>query len=691
MSDWEFWIDVGGTFTDCLARAPDGHLLTRKVLSSGVTKGIVRLKPTAASFFDEARRGDPTDFWNGYQVRFTDAAGTILQQARIAAFDRQAGLFTLAQPVSRPLEPGTRFELASGEDAPLLAIRLVLGLRLEEPIPPVVVKLGTTRGTNALLTRTGARTAFVTTQGFADVLKIANQDRPRLFDLEIQKPEPLFSAVAEIDERLDAFGAVLRAPSAASIREALVRLRDDGIESLAICLLHAFANSAHEELVEQIAREVGFAEISTSSKLSPLIKIVSRGDTTVVDAYLNPVLRAYVERLHRALGAGRLKLMTSAGGLVDASRFVGKDSILSGPAGGVIGFSRVAERAGFDRSIGFDMGGTSTDVSRFAGQYEREFEVQKAGVRIVAPMLAVETVAAGGGSICDFDGVKLVVGPASAGADPGPACYGRGGPLTVTDANLILGKLLSARFPFPLDTWAPRERIEELSRRIAQASNGRRLSATELAQGFVDVANANMARAIHRISVAKGYNPADYVLVAFGGAGGQHACAVARELGIRKILSSPQAGVLSAYGIGLADVRRYGERSVLRPYSRQALAELEPLWRELAETAQSEVLADGVALANIAAPIRSLDLRYRGVEAALNVPLPDNGDFAARYEELHEQLYGYRHQGREIEITAARVEVVGALPASDEPAAPITQRHRESAKLTDVIFAGRAH
>jgi 5-oxoprolinase (ATP-hydrolysing) len=689
MSDWEFWIDVGGTFTDCLALAPDGRLLSRKVLSSGVTKGSVTSTPSPSNFLDEARAGDPENFWREYEVRFTDSAGAVLSRAQVTSFDCRTGVFTLDPPLPKDIEPGTRYELASGEDAPLLAIRLVLGLGLEEPLPPMVVKLGTTRGTNALLTRTGARTAFVTTRGFADVLKIANQDRPRLFDLEIKKPPPLFTAVAEIDERLDAFGKVLRSPDPAQVRKDLARLKLDGTESLAICLLHAFANSAHEDLVERVAREVGFVEISTSSKLSPLIKIVARGDTTVVDAYLNPVLRAYVERLHQALGVGRLKLMTSAGGLVDAGRFVGKDSILSGPAGGVIGFSRVAQRAGFERSIGFDMGGTSTDVSRFAGEYEREFEVQKAGVRIVAPMLAVETVAAGGGSICDFDGVKLVVGPASAGADPGPACYGRGGPLTVTDANLILGKLPPERFPFPLDREATEQRINELCRRIAASPDGRQFSATELAQGFIDVANANMVRAIHRISVAKGYDPAEYVLVAFGGAGGQHACAVARELGIRKILISPQAGVLSAYGIGLADVRRYRERSVLRPYSPQSLAELEPIWDELEANARREVLADGVSGENVGPPVRSLDMRYRGVEAALNVPLPANGDFVARYEQLHEQLYGYRRAGREIEITVARVEVVGALPAPEEAAADVVLRHPQATTTTDVTFAGR--
>ncbi len=304
MSDWEFWIDVGGTFTDCLARSPAGRLLTRKVLSSGVTKGTVAASFTASTFLDGARNGDPDEFWRGYSATFAETSGEILHRCQIASFDRRSGTFTLAHPPLDVLKSGTRYELSSGEDAPLLAIRLVLGLGLNEPLPPMVVKLGTTRGTNALLTRTGARTAFVTTRGFADVLRIANQDRPRLFDLEIKKPVPLFSTVAEIDERLDAFGGVLLAPRAVEVRKTLARLRDDGVESLAICLLHAFANSAHEELVEQVAREVGFVEISTSSKLSPLIKIVSRGDTTVVDAYLNPVLRAYVERLNRALARG---------------------------------------------------------------------------------------------------------------------------------------------------------------------------------------------------------------------------------------------------------------------------------------------------------------------------------------------------------------------------------------------------
>ncbi len=454
--------------------------------------------------------------------------------------------------------------------------------------------------------------------------------------------------------------------------------------------MHSFANPAHEELIERMAREVGFTEISRSSRLSPLIKIVARGDTTVVDAYLNPVLRTYVERLERSLGTGRLKLMTSAGGLVDARQFVGKDSILSGPAGGVIGFSRVAVKAGFHKSIGFDMGGTSTDVSRFDGTYEREFETQKAGVRIVAPMLAVETVAAGGGSICEFDGVKLIVGPASAGADPGPACYGGGGPLTVTDVNLYLGKLLPARFPFPLDREVVEARLNDLCRRIAQAPSGRGFAPHELAQGFVDVANANMARAIRKISVAKGYDPADYVLVTFGGAGGQHACAIARALGISKILIHPHAGVLSAYGIGMADVRRFRERAILQIDSPQSRAALEAVYSEIAMEARADVLADGVAEECIGPPIRSLDLRYQGIESTINVTEPANGDYVKRYAQLHEQFFGYRRDERPIEIVAARVEVIGTLPEPADVAIEPVMRRPPRSMTSEAWFGGRA-
>ena len=689
MKVWEFWIDVGGTFTDCIARTPDDELIPLKVLSSGVTKGQIERIESPTQIVDSARYDDPEDFWRGYELRVIDPTGSISYSCGVLRAEKPAGILTLDARLPDSVKPGANYELVSGEEAPILAIRRVLQLRLDEPIPEVSVRLGTTRGTNALLTRTGARTAFITTKGLKDVLLIGNQDRPRLFDLAIKKPEPLFERVVEIDERVDADGNVIRHPDETTIREQLAQLHGSDIESIAICLLHSFANSNHEILVERIAREVGFNEISTSSRLSPLIKIVSRGDTTTMDAYLNPILRDYVERLRGPLGNNNMKMMTSAGGLADADRFVGKDSILSGPAGGVIGFSRVAQRGGFEKSIGFDMGGTSTDVSRFDGTYELEFETQKAGVRIVSPMLAIETVAAGGGSICGFDGVKLFVGPQSAGADPGPACYGRGGPLTVTDVNLFLGKIVASRFPFPLDRQCVEDRLQTVCQQIAGSPMGKQYTPVELAEGFCAIANANMVRAIRKISVAKGYDPADYTLVTFGGAGAQHACAIARALGTRRVLIHPFAGILSAYGIGLADVRRFGQQSVLKQFSDEQLQQLEPVFERLERRATDEVRGEGIADELIGRPIRSLDMRYQGVEATINVVCPADIGYAQRYEQLHQQLYGYTHGDRSLEITAARVEVVGTTADPPDHVAELEFRTPVPNEVTETWFAGQ--
>lgn len=618
---WGFWIDVGGTFTDCFAKLPDGSLRRHKVLSSGVTKGAASAGSSRQAIVDPSRTRDPLQVWAGYRLRVLDSSGQPQGESLVEQFDAATGTLQLRDPL--PAEPsiGQAYELLSHEEAPLVAIRYLLGLRLNDAIPPVVVRLGTTRGTNALLTRRGAATTFVTTRGFGDVLLIGYQNRPRLFDLAVQKPPPLFADVLEIDERLTPQGEVLLAPDPAAVRRQLEELqRRLPNASLAVCLLHAFEQPRHELLIEEIAREVGFTEISLSSHVAPLIKIVSRGDTTVMDAYLNPILRTYVRGLKRALGSGELRIMTSAGGLVDAEKFVGKDSILSGPAGGVVGFSRVAQAAGFDRAIGFDMGGTSTDVSRFDGRYELEFETEKAGVRVVAPMMSIETVAAGGGSICGFDGVKLVVGPDSAGADPGPACYGRGGPLAVTDLNFYLGKILPERFPFPLDRRAVESRLAALAQSIGEAT-GTSYTPVELCDGFLRVANSNMVKAIRSISVNKGCDPRQYVLVSFGGAAAQHACAVARDLGMRQVLNHPDAGLLSAYGIGMADIVRHRVAGVYRPYSDETVQELAATFESLADDARREVASEGVSAERIEVR-RSLDLRYRGFDAFLTIPEP---------------------------------------------------------------------
>jgi 5-oxoprolinase (ATP-hydrolysing) len=692
---WHFWIDVGGTFTDCIAQSPDGRLLRHKLLSSGVTKGVVGAGSDELRIVDPARRDDPEQFWTGYRLRLLDAQGRIVRETAVVGLERATGTLLLEtvcrrDPPSSAAAPvvGQPYELFSDEEAPIIGIRYLLGLSRNVPIPPVVVRLGTTRGTNALITRRGARTAFVTTQGFGDILRIGYQNRPKLFELNIHKPQPLFATSAELRERVTSAGQVLTAPDPEEVHRVLRRLKTEGVESLAICLLHAYAHPEHELLVERIAREVGFDEISVSSRVAPLIKIVARGETTVLDAYLNPVLRAYVQRLRTSLGEGGLQILTSAGGLVEAERFVGKDSILSGPAGGVVGFSHVARTAGFKQAIGFDMGGTSTDVSRYDGRYELEYETEKAGVRVVAPMMAIETVAAGGGSVCRFDGVKLVVGPDSAGADPGPACYGRGGPLAVTDLNVYQGRILAERFPFPLDRTAVESRLTALAEEIVRAT-GRRYELHELADGLLRVANATMVKAIRSISVAKGADPRHYLLVAFGGAAGQHACAVARELGMREILNHPDAGVLSALGIGMADVVRHQAQGVYQPYSDEAIAALEPTFQRMAEEARREVLAEGIPAERIEVR-RSLDLRYQRLDAYLTIPEPTAGTYPDAYAIEHQKLYGYTHEGRALEIVAARVEVVGHSGQEPPEPAAIERRRPQPDRTQPTWCEGQA-
>ena len=621
-----------------------------------------------------------------------DGQGLIIARATVGYFDPASGSLQLQSPLGVLPEQGQPYELVAGEETPVMAIRYLLGLPASAPIPPVTVRLGTTRGTNALITRRGAKTALVTTRGFGDLLEIGYQNRPRLFELAIHKPPPLATAVIEVDERITADGRVLRSPDPALVREQLTALRSQGIESLAICFMHGFEFPAHERLVAELAREVGFTEISVSSEVAPLVKIVARGDTTVLDAYLNPVLRSYIASLRRALPGSDLRILTSGGGLVAADRLCGKDSILSGPAGGAVGFSRVAQAAGFNRAIGFDMGGTSTDVSRFDGRHEMDYETERAGVRVVAPMLAIETVAAGGGSICGFDGVKLIVGPDSAGADPGPACYGRGGPLAVTDLNFYLGKILPEFFPFPLDRAAVERRLLELAGQVERAT-GRRYELIELADALLRVANANMVRAIRRVSVARGCDPREYLLLPFGGAAGQHACALARELGIRQLLCHPDAGLLSARGIGLADPVRHRVAGVYRPYTPAAVAELEPTFRRLAEEAAAGLIDEAPARerSRAAAQItveRRLDLRYRGVEAALTIPEPLGRDFAAAFAAEHQRLYGYTQPDRPLEIVAARLDAVGRWATPLEPSRPVDAVALTSERHATVWFDG---
>ncbi|MGO1562654.1 MAG: hydantoinase/oxoprolinase family protein, partial [Actinomycetaceae bacterium] len=487
MTGWQFWIDRGGTFTDLVARRPDGTLVTHKLLSEN-------------------------------PGRYRDAA--------------------------------------------VAGIRELLGLAPGAPVPPGtidVVRMGTTVATNALLERRGEPTALVVTDGFGDALRIGYQERPRIFARHIELPSMLYERVVEVRERVAADGEVLLPLDLDHLRPALARAREDGIDSVAVVLMHSSLHPAHERAIGELAAELGFAQVSLSSEVSPLMKLVSRGDTAVVDAYLSPILGRYVDQVATELAGVPLLFMQSSGGLTDAGSFRGKDAILSGPAGGIVGMARTSEAVGLTRVVGFDMGGTSTDVSHYAGTFERTSATQIAGVRLRAPMLDIETVAAGGGSILHLEGERYVVGPDSAGADPGPACYRRGGPLTVTDANVMLGRIRPESFPhvfgpdgdMPLDVDVVRSSFARLADEIREATGDDR-TPEQVAEGFLAIAVANMAGAIKKVSIARGHDVTGYALTTFGGAGGQHACAVADALGIRTVLVPPMAGVLSALGMGLA-------------------------------------------------------------------------------------------------------------------------------------------
>jgi len=653
---WEFWIDVGGTFTDCIGRRGDGELLHCKVLSSGAVKGTV-CAVAQGDIVDDGLPKHPSDFFAGYTFVLLDDDGNPVDQRPVVHFEIETPALILDGVARVKPHKGQSYELRSGEPAPILGIRRLLGLKLDDLIPPCRVRLGTTRGTNALLEHKGADVAWITTKGFADLLQISTQARPHLFDLEIQKPPALHKTTVELDERIDATGQVLQALSESQVRQALQSVRDQGIESLAVCLLNAYANPEHEDLVASVAEQMDFQQVSVSTRLSPTIKMLDRGDTAVVDAYLSPVISDYLRQVGRVLGPSDLKMMSSSGGLMNAENFAGKDSIFSGPAGGVVGFARATQLAGFDQAIGFDMGGTSTDVSRFDGRYEYQFTTEKAGARIVAPMYAIETVAAGGGSICGFDGQRLTVGPHSAGADPGPACYGRGGPITVTDINLVNGKIDREHFPFPLEEQTVIEQLQQMCHQIERAT-GQAMTVYELADGFTGVANEKMAGAIKRISAQRGYDPAEYALVCFGGAAAQHGCAIARSLGMTRILLHPLAGILSAFGLGMADVRRFADQTVLTPYSPEALKELEAQIKSLAGPLIQQVVAEGIAEDRIETQTM-LDLRYQGEDATITVTESNDDSYLSQFENLHEQLYGHRHQGRDVEIVNLRVEVIG--------------------------------
>ena len=554
-------------------------------------------------------------------------------------------------------------------DAALAGIRAILGLPPDAPIPPGLieqVKMGTTVATNALLERKGERVLLLVNRGFADALRIGNQTRPRLFDLAITLPGLLYERVAEIPGRIGADGAEVEPLDEAAASAALAEARAAGIAACAIVLMHAWAFPAHEQRLAALARAAGFSQVSASHAVSPLLRLVPRGDTTVVDAYLSPILRRYVDLVAGELAGTRLYFMQSNGGLAEAGAFQGKDAILSGPAGGIVGAARTAAMAGLDHIIGFDMGGTSTDVALFAGAFERAFETEVAGVRMRAPMMAIHTVAAGGGSILHFDGARMRVGPDSAGADPGPACYRRGGPLTVTDANLCVGKIQPAHFPaifgpggdLPLDAAVVDGKFAVLAEEVARATGIARTQ-REVAEGFLRIAVANMANAIKQVSVRKGQDPARFALACFGGAGGQHACLVADALGMETVFLHKFAGVLSAYGMGLADRAVLREQAVERRLDDAAIPALRALAAKLEAEARAALAAQGADPGKIIVRAQ-VHLCYQGTEATLAVPLADHAGLTAAFTAEHRARFGFATPERPLTAAAVAVEAIAS-------------------------------
>ncbi len=628
---WKIWIDRGGTFTDVVARRPDGTIVTHKLLSE-----------------------NPEQY----------------------------------------------------EDAAVQGIRDLLGIDRQAPVPTALlehVKMGTTVATNALLERTGDRTVLVITRGFGDALRIGYQNRPRLFDRHIVLPEMLYEAVVEADERVGARGELITELDEQELLKNLQAAYDRGIRAVAIVFMHGYRYPDHERRAAQLARTVGFTQVSASHETSPLMKLVPRGDTTVVDAYLSPILRRYVDRVAADLGADtgsepRLMFMQSSGGLTDARLFQGRDAILSGPAGGVVGMVKTAAMSGYQRLIGFDMGGTSTDVAHYDGAYERSFETMVAGVRMRAPMMHIHTVAAGGGSILHFDGARFRVGPDSAGANPGPACYRRGGPLTVTDCNVMLGKIQSAYFPAvfgpeanqPLDRQAVVAAFSILAEQIAGATGAPIQAPEAVADGFLRIAVENMANAIKKISVQRGHDVTGYTLNCFGGAGGQHACLVADALGMTTIFLHPFAGVLSAYGMGLADITAMREVQIEHHLDEQALKRIEEASRPLEDDARQEIIRQGVAAESITV-FRRVLIRYDGTDTSLPVVAGNCEQMQTAFETAHRQRFGFIARERRLVVEAVSIEAIGAGEVQDDET--IVEVHEElplePLAEADVYMAGQ--
>jgi 5-oxoprolinase (ATP-hydrolysing) len=663
---FQLFIDTGGTFTDCIGIDQNGKEYRRKVLSNSSLRGNIKKIESATSLIILETWELERDIIQGFSFRLL---GEEYTNFKIVSFDIRQKRLEISQPISsEKLQQGANFEISSHEEAPVLGARLITQTALTETFPNLQLKLGSTKGTNALLERKGAKTLFLVTKGFKDLLTIGNQARPDIFAMNVEKRQQIANSVLELDERIDAQGNILLALDKDKLRQQLQDLEHQQIESVAVALMNAYKNPIHEEETKKILEELGFQSISASAELTPLVKIVPRAETTVVNACLSPIIHNYVNNIVERIGKHSFQVMTSAGGLLAANNFQPKDSLLSGPAGGVVGASLIGKNCGRQNLITFDMGGTSTDVSRYSGAFDYRYELEVGDSTINSSAIAIETVAAGGGSICGFDGYKLFVGPESASAFPGPACYGAGGPLTITDVNLLLGRLDTSRFSIPVFPEAAQERLNELIHQVEEKSY-KKQSTQKILLGFIDIANEIMAGAIRKISISQGYNPKDFSLVAFGGAGGLHACDIADMLAMKTVLLPQDAGLLSAYGIGHARIERFAEKQILAHWD-EVESSLANQFEEIENNATKLLEDEGFQANQIEIRQRMLFLRFKGQDSSLEIQYEKEEDAISKFHEQYKKLYGHQVKNRPIELEAIRTI---ASVKSNEKAQPTAQ------------------
>lgn len=648
---FKLYIDTGGTFTDCLAITPNQEIRRIKVLSNSAIRGQGFLQPDKKSIKTNIADNYPDDFFTGYTIQLLDRDQKTYS---ITHSNSSNGLVTLNQKLENAYGNPIHFEIRSPEEAPILAARLITLTGLTENLPPIQMRLSTTKGTNALLERTGGKTLFLITEGFKDLLHIRNQQRPELFCLNIRKPTPYYDQIIEVSERMDHSGTIIKNIDLIALKERIEPILS-GFQAVAVCFMHSYLNPDHELQVEALLKKLGVKYVSCSSQLNPTIKIVPRSITTDLNAYLTAPMQSYLDEISQAVGSGSLKIMNSAGSLSNSSHYKPKDGLFSGPAGGVIGAKAIANRVSPDlkKIITFDMGGTSTDVSRVDSTIEFVFEHTVGDATLQAPAIDIETVAAGGGSICEFDGQSLTVGPESAGADPGPASYGNGGPLTITDVNLLTGRLQVSNFPI---TVLPEAAVDALHQLMDRINKNRETPLTKevILNGYLDIINERMAQVIRQISIQKGFDPAEYSMVSFGGAGAQHALSVAQKLNIKCVLVPSDAGLLSAYGLQQSLLEEISIKQVLKPLD-DCFKNLPNLFEELEQKSISALLNQGFTRDEISTQRRVAALRFLGQDHTLDLEWSLDVNLKQSFEEAYFQMYGHRIDGRKIEVESIRV------------------------------------